>query len=50
MELLSAEADTTVHRGLVGAAADAVEAARAAEASVLAEHWAEGLVLRRNAP
>jgi hypothetical protein len=46
MDLLSADADVTVRRGLAEAAADAVKAARAAEAPVLAEHWAEVLADR----
>jgi hypothetical protein len=46
MDLLSADADVTMRRGLAAAAADAVEAARAAEAPALAEHWAEVLADR----
>ncbi len=46
MDLPSADADITVRRGLAASATDAVQAARAAEAPVLAEHWAEVLADR----
>lgn len=50
MDLVSADADVTVRRGLAASAADAVEAARAAEAPALAEHWAEVLADRVATP
>jgi hypothetical protein len=50
MDLLSADADVTMRRGLAASAADAVEAARAAEAPALAEHWAEVLADRVATP
>lgn len=50
MDLLSADADVTMRRGLTASAADAVEAARAAEAPALAEHWAEVLADRVTTP
>ncbi|MGY1846163.1 hypothetical protein [Blastococcus sp. SYSU DS1021] len=50
MDLLSADADVTVRRGLAASAADAVAAARAAEAPALAEHWAEVLADRVATP
>lgn len=50
MDLLSADADVTMRRGLAASAADAVEAARAAEAPALAEHWAEVLADRVTTP